>query len=163
MNECLNSCVGMCYPYYCFQTVGSRLSISTRTPPSTFLFFLPLLHSPFSLFPLPLPPSLPLPSFPFAPPSLYFPFLPPSPSLPSPPATPPPSLPLFPSFLPPLRSPSPSLPPPSFLPPPSPLSSLVLAALTSRVWENLQQLEQDCYRLENMARKEAPTRRQEAK
>lgn len=36
-------------------------------------------------------------------------------------------------------------------------------ALESRVWDNLRQLEQDCYRLENMVRKEPPIRRQEAK
>jgi Golgi SNAP receptor complex protein 2 len=35
--------------------------------------------------------------------------------------------------------------------------------LELRVEENLQQLEQDCYRLENYARKEVPQRRQEAK
>ncbi|XP_065886864.1 Golgi SNAP receptor complex member 2-like [Dysidea avara] len=35
--------------------------------------------------------------------------------------------------------------------------------LESKVNENLQQLQQDCFRLENMARKEVPTRRQAAK
>ena len=40
---------------------------------------------------------------------------------------------------------------------------LVYPALESRVNENLQQLQQDCFRLENMARKEVPTRRQNAK
>lgn len=40
---------------------------------------------------------------------------------------------------------------------------LCILAVESRVSENLQQLQQDCFRLENMARKEVPTRRQNAK
>ena len=43
------------------------------------------------------------------------------------------------------------------------LVHLFILALESRVNENLQQLQQDCFRLENMARKEVPTRRQNAK
>ena len=37
------------------------------------------------------------------------------------------------------------------------------AGLETRVQENLQQLEQDCYSLENMARKAPPSRREEVK
>ena len=37
------------------------------------------------------------------------------------------------------------------------------AVLELRVDESLQQLQQDCYRLENFVRKEDPQRRQEAK
>ncbi len=77
------------------------------------------------------------------------------PGLPHPPSLPP--------------SPPPHIPPSLISWPPLSLPPSLLSrpphstALEATVAENIHQLEQDCYRLETMARKEPPTRRQEAK